>query len=309
MPSARAARAIAPRFSASFNPSSTAKRDPFAATSAIDGCSRRRATATTPRCRSNPTTVAITSLGATYTGTARSPSASRRVENRSTREGARSTDRISWPGFDQPVDGDEALGHEQLVALVRPPVRLVVQRAVVVEAGIVGVGERNRRTGLPRRQQRWRSRPGQWAKTWRSSANALNSSALPDGSRRNIVDCSPTSPANRVWGSMTNSTPAATRRSARPAPVGRVEQDAEVGHRHVVAVDLVAQRRSSAGRGEARGRDARRTGGRRGRSPPTTAPTVLRRSRGGRRRTRGRRRGRGPASPGGSAGAGDPRRP
>ena len=56
------------------------------------------ATATTPRCRSNPTTVAITSRrGDVHRDAARSPSASSRVENRSTREGASSTDRISWP--------------------------------------------------------------------------------------------------------------------------------------------------------------------------------------------------------------------
>ena len=36
------------------------------------------------------------------------------------------------------------------------------------------------------------------ANTWASSANALNSSALPDGSRKNIVACSPGSPLNRT---------------------------------------------------------------------------------------------------------------
>ncbi len=186
---------------------------PVAATSATDGWSRRSATATTPRCRSKPTTSAITSrLGDVHGDAPRRRARRARVENRSTREGASSTERISWPGFDQPVDGDEPLGDEQLVALVRPPERLVVQRPVVVEARIVGVGERRDRLASARHRRRSdrvnARRPGE------SSANALNSRALPDGSRRNIVDCSPTSPANRVCGSMTNSTPAARRRSA-----------------------------------------------------------------------------------------------
>ncbi|WP_228022930.1 TetR/AcrR family transcriptional regulator [Streptomyces acidicola] len=42
----------------------------------------------------------------------------------------------------------------------------------------------------------WRSR--QAAKTWESSANALNSRALPAGSRRNIVHCSPFWPSKRT---------------------------------------------------------------------------------------------------------------
>src|SRR5690606_8778934 len=38
--------------------------------------------------------------------------------------------------------------------------------------------------------------------------NDLNSSALPDGSRKNMVACSPTSPLKRTYGSMTNLVPA-----------------------------------------------------------------------------------------------------
>ena len=45
------------------------------------------------------------------------------------------------------------------------------------------------------------------AKTCEKSAKDLNSRALPLGSRKNIVACSPTSPLNRIFGSMTNSTP------------------------------------------------------------------------------------------------------
>ncbi len=37
-----------------------------------------------------------------------------------------------------------------------------------------------------------------FANNWLRSSNALNSSAFPAGSRKNIVDCSPTSPSNRV---------------------------------------------------------------------------------------------------------------
>jgi hypothetical protein len=39
---------------------------------------------------------------------------------------------------------------------------------------------------------------GQVAKTWESSAKALNSNALPAGSSRNIVHCSPACPAKRT---------------------------------------------------------------------------------------------------------------
>ena len=95
-------------------------------------------------------------------------------------------------------------------------------------------------------------RIAQCAKTWRSSANALNSRALPDGSSRNIVDCSPTSPAKRVCGSMTNSTPAATQPVGERVPVRRVEEDAEVGNRHGVAVDLVAEQVAPVGIGQTR---------------------------------------------------------
>ncbi len=42
------------------------------------------------------------------------------------------------------------------------------------------------------------------ANSCRKSRNALNSRALPLGSRKNMVDCSPTWPLNRVHGSMTN---------------------------------------------------------------------------------------------------------
>ena len=40
--------------------------------------------------------------------------------------------------------------------------------------------------------------PAQTAKSWLRSLNALNSIALPDGSRKNIVHCSPGSPSKRT---------------------------------------------------------------------------------------------------------------
>ena len=54
-----------------------------------------------------------------------------------------------------------------------------------------------------------------FANTCEKSANALNSNALPLGSRKNIVACSPTSPANRIFGSITKSVPRDRSRSAR----------------------------------------------------------------------------------------------
>ena len=125
---------------------------------------RRRATATTPRCRSNPTAVAITSFAATYTGTPRSPSVGELGRESLDPRGREQHRADLVARFDQPVDRDEALGHEQFVTLVRPPVRLVVERPVVVEARIVGVGAR-----VHRRRTRHRCRSGsrQCAKTWR----------------------------------------------------------------------------------------------------------------------------------------------
>ena len=49
-----------------------------------------------------------------------------------------------------------------------------------------------------------------------TSRNALNSNALPDGSRKNIVHCSPGSPSNRTYGSITKSVPASVSRCAAP---------------------------------------------------------------------------------------------
>ena len=55
-----------------------------------------------------------------------------------------------------------------------------------------------------------------------------------------MVACSPGWPAKRVWGSITNFTPAAVRRSASASQAASPDH-AEVGHRHVVAVDGVVR--------------------------------------------------------------------
>ena len=64
--------------------------------------------------------------------------------------------------------------------------------------------------GLPARR-----RCAHFANSFEGSLNALNSSALPEGSSRNIVACSPTSPRKRMPGSMTKLTPTSRRRAAR----------------------------------------------------------------------------------------------
>ena len=169
---------------------------------------------------------AITSVSATYTGTPRSPSdwragsrSARRATARAAPSGSRGRIRSAGRSATKPSAMNSSSPSNA------PPERLVVERPVVVEARIVGVAVTGGRSVTRSVNER---RPGE------SSANDLNSRALPDGSRRNIVDCSPTSPAKRVCGSMTNSTPAARRRSASGRPVRGFEQHAEVGHRHVV---------------------------------------------------------------------------
>src|SRR3569623_1881655 len=59
-----------------------------------------------------------------------------------------------------------------------------------------------------------RDRIAHLANNCASSANALNSSALPLGSRKNIVACSPGWPTKRMCGAIPKTTPAALTRSA-----------------------------------------------------------------------------------------------
>lgn len=69
------------------------------------------------------------------------------------------------------------------------------------EPGPVEVARRQA-LALPERVGRARpgraSRPRQRANSCERSRKALNSSALPEGSRKNIVACSPTWPAKRM---------------------------------------------------------------------------------------------------------------
>ena len=136
MPSARAERAMAPRFSGSLSPSSTAMRRAPAIASAIDGSGRRSAAATAPRCRSKPTVAASTDP--------------RRHEHRGVegveasgeagedlRRDEHGTDPV--PRLEQPLDRRDALGDEHLVALAPASGRGIGQLEVVGEAGIGGV--------------------------------------------------------------------------------------------------------------------------------------------------------------------------
>ena len=74
------------------------------------------------------------------------------------------------------------------------------------------------------------------ANTWASSANALNSSGLPDGSRKNIVHCSPGSPTKRTCGSITKATSAACQARRESMEVRHAQDDTEVRDRNVVTI-------------------------------------------------------------------------
>ena len=133
-------------------------------------------------------------------------------------------------GVDQPLDRDEPFGDEQLVAFESAAEGLVVQRPVVVEARVVA--------SIHSRGATWYQR----AKTCESSANDLNSRALPDGSSRNIVDCSPDladEPGVRLDDEVD-----AGRAGGRATSViqsSRLEEHTEVRNGHVVAVHGVLQ--------------------------------------------------------------------
>src|SRR4029453_6122417 len=94
------------------------------------------------------------------------------------------------------------------------------------EAVVGGRAERQREVLAQRdRGVLARGAPGaHFANTCARSPNALNSSALPEGSRKNIVACSPTWPLKRTCGSITNFLPAPWRFSANDSQsfMGRV---------------------------------------------------------------------------------------
>ena len=115
MPSARAERAMAPRFSGSLSPSSTATGRAVRSTSSTAGSGRRSAAATAPRCRSNPTVAASTG---TRRDVDRARERSRR--GRAGRGARREQDRANDVArVEQPLDGRDAFGDEDLVALGR----------------------------------------------------------------------------------------------------------------------------------------------------------------------------------------------
>jgi hypothetical protein len=76
-----------------------------------------------------------------------------------------------------------------------------------------------------------------FAKTRLMSSNALNSSALPLGSRKNIVACSPGCPLKRTWGSIMKLTPAWLSLSASFCHSRHRQDHAEVASRNVITVD------------------------------------------------------------------------
>ena len=128
------------------------------------------------------------------------------------------------------------------------------------------------------------------ANSFAGSAIALNSSALPAGSSRNMVACSPGSPSKRTVGSITNSTPARCEPFGQRLPVVHRQHQPEVRHRHVLAVDRVACARAR----RPPARDGRRSGGRAGRSRSNGRRFGLPGSRAARRRSGAPRQGRRP---------------
>ena len=135
MPNARADRAMAPRFSGSLRPSSTAMRRAPAtasATSAAAGGRRRRPRHGAGRTRRSPPA---------RHGRRRTPGRRRRrgaPSKRASACGVTSTERIRWPDDSSRVDRRDALDDEQLVALDAPPGRRVGQLDVVGEPRIAG---------------------------------------------------------------------------------------------------------------------------------------------------------------------------
>ena len=143
MPRARAARAIAPRFSASFRPSSTARRVQVGG-DVVERPLRQARAPRRPRRgggRSPPHSV-ITSRSATYTGTPRAASSSSRARKRSTRDGASSTDRISCSESMRRSMATNPSAMNSSSPSNAAAEGLVVQRPVVVEAWVVAGGHR-----------------------------------------------------------------------------------------------------------------------------------------------------------------------
>ena len=71
-----------------------------------------------------------------------------------------------------------------------------------------------------------------------SDLKPLISIALPNGSAKNIVHCSPGCPSKRNTGPMTNCRPRALSRCANACQSGNARNHAKVRHRHHVLSDL-----------------------------------------------------------------------
>ena len=69
--------------------------------------------------------------------------------------------------------------------------------------------------------------------------NALNSSALPDGSSRNIVACSPGKPLKRTYGSITNFSPALADALGERMERLHLQHHTAMRHRHAVPVHMI----------------------------------------------------------------------
>ena len=142
MPRARAERAMAPRFSGSLSPSSTAMRRAPAIASAIDG--QRPAVGGGDRAA-----VEVEADGRRQHGLAARRRPGRRAPSRRPAKRASDLRRDEHradpvPRLEQPLDRRDALGDEQLVALAAAPGRGIGQLEVVGEAGIGGIVDRTR---------------------------------------------------------------------------------------------------------------------------------------------------------------------
>ena len=74
------------------------------------------------------------------------------------------------------------------------------------------------------------------------SLNALNSSAFPVGSKKNIVACSPVCPLNRIYGSMTNLISRSLQSLSQLFPLLHLQHHPIVRHRDAMAIHGVVVR-------------------------------------------------------------------
>ena len=142
-------------------------------------------------------------------------------------------------------------------------------------------GESSACASTPRKARACRRRASSFANSFAGSAIALNSSALPAGSSKNIVACSPGSPAKRTVGGMTNSMPAPLQPLRKRLPIVHRQHEPEMRHRHILAVDRIGRTRPH----RVRAQGERRSDDRRDRSRPSGRHCGLPGSRAARRRS------------------------